>query len=143
MILKGGCKMTRTPSKERYEEALEVVKKYEKRQADLSKLNKDLGFHLQRFDNVKFEINRGKKEVTFAGVTKDGNLKLTKSKARSGDKFEETIGKLICVLRALSQDTSHLEKYIEQDYSGGITLRFDERAIRDVERVMEASSWNM
>lgn len=104
-----------TPTKTRYEEALDIVKRYEKRQADLTKLNKDLGFHLQQFNSIKFDVDESKKEITFAGTTKDGKLKLTKSVARLGDKFEVVIGKLICVLKALDQDVKFIDRYIEKD----------------------------
>jgi len=86
-----------TPTKNKYEKALKIVKEYEYRQNDLTKLNKDLGYSLEQFTQIKFDINENKKEITFTGVTKDGKLKLTKSVARSGDKFELVIGKLIAV----------------------------------------------
>ncbi|MBM7598259.1 hypothetical protein JOC34_000616 [Virgibacillus halotolerans] len=52
--------------------------------------------------------------MTFTGVTKAGKLKLTKSIARSGDKFEPVIGKLICVKKALNEDVEYIDKFVER-----------------------------
>ncbi|WP_405101725.1 hypothetical protein [Oceanobacillus sp. FSL H7-0719] len=115
-IEKENVEMKRTPSKQQYEEALEVIKKYEDRQSDLARLNKELGHLLgNNFNQIKFEVNKSKKEITFTGVTKEGKLKLGKSTARSGDKFEEVIGKLIAVKAVLGMDIKDVEKYIESD----------------------------
>src|SRR5690606_3197336 len=78
---------------------------------------------LQKFSQVKFDVNREKKEVTFTGLTKDGELKLSKSIARRGDEFEEVIGKLICVRKALGEDIRYIDKYVESngDYYLGTT----------------------
>ena len=103
------------PTKNKYEKALEIVKEYEYRQNDLTKLNKDLGYSLEQFTQIKFDINENKKEITFTGVTKDGKLKLTKSVARSGDKFELVIGKLIAVKKALGEDVKHIERFIDNE----------------------------
>jgi len=103
------------PTKNKYEKALEIVKEYEYRQNDLTKLNKDLGYSLEQFNQIKFDVNENKKEITFTGVTKDGKLKLTKSVARSGDKFESVIGKLVAVKKALGEDTKHIERFIDNE----------------------------
>ena len=103
------------PTKNKYEKALEIVKEYEYRQNDLTKLNKDLGYSLEQFNQIKFDVNENKKEITFTGVTKDGKLKLTKSVARSGDKFELVIGKLIAVKKALGEDVKHIERFIDNE----------------------------
>lgn len=104
-----------TPTKNKYEKALKIVKEYEYRQNDLTKLNKDLGYSLEQFTQIKFDINENKKEITFTGVTKDDKLKLTKSVARSGDKFELVIGKLIAVKKALGEDIKHIERFIDNE----------------------------
>ncbi|PAV30294.1 hypothetical protein CIL05_07440 [Virgibacillus profundi] len=109
-----------TPTKEKYEEAWEIVQRYEDRQKDLAKLNKDLGFCLKQFVQFKFDVNEGKGEVTFSGLTKSGELKLTKSAVRHGDKFEDVIGKLICVKRAIGEDVEYLERYIEGELIIGV-----------------------
>lgn len=125
-------KMKQTPTKEKYEEALKIVQQYEGRQRDLAKLNNDLGFCLQKFDTFKFDVNEDKGEVTFSGLTKSGELKLTNSKARSGDKFEDVIGKLIAVKKAIGGDVEYIERFVESerigrtmydyDYTGGLTV---------------------
>lgn len=104
-----------TPSKRQYEEALDIVAKYEKRQKELKSLNNDLGFHLRQFNSFKFDVNKGKREVTFAGTTKNGQIKLSKAVAHHDDKFDITIGKLVAVLKALKQDVSFIDKYIERE----------------------------
>ena len=78
-------------------------------------MNKDLGYHLQQFENIKFDVNEDKKEVTFAGTTKDGRLKLTRSVAKGLDIFNDTIGKLTCVLKALDKDIECVQKYVERE----------------------------
>ena len=64
-----------TPSKYTYEQALETIKKYEQRQKQLEKLNKDLGdtlsFHFEKF---RFDVDEKKRLVIFAGITHNGNL---------------------------------------------------------------------
>lgn len=105
-----------TPNKEQYESALKAVEKYEKRQKELTELNKELGYCLSAyFKEFKFDVNKKKGEVIFAGVGKDNRLKLSKAICSDGDAFEEVIGKLIAVKRALDEDVECLEKYIEKN----------------------------
>lgn len=104
-----------TPTKFEYEKALEAVQKYEDRQKELAKLNKDLRYSLTKFDQIKFDANDSKKEVTFTGVTKDGKLRLAKSVARHGDKFELVIGKLIAVKKSLNENVGYIEEFIESE----------------------------
>ncbi len=111
-LFKGVDKVS-TPSKTSYEQALETVKQFEQRQKDLEWIEKELSKGLQQFEQIKFQVNKGRKEVVFAGVRGDGQLKLTKSKCTDSDVFEESIGKLIAVKRALGEDTKKVEELIE------------------------------
>ncbi len=65
-LLKGVDKMS-TPSQTSYEQALETVKQYEQRQKDLDWIEKELSKGLQQFEQIKFQVNKGRKEVVFAG----------------------------------------------------------------------------
>jgi len=119
-LFKGVDKVS-TPSKTSYEQALETVKQFEQRQKDLEWIEKELSKGLQQFEQIKFQVNKGRKEVVFAGVRGDGQLKLTKSKCTDSDVFEESIGKLIAVKRALGEDTKKVEELIEsKKITGGI-----------------------
>jgi len=107
--------MSKTPSKTNYEQALETVKKYEQRQKDLEWIDKELSKGLQQFEQIKFQVNKNRKEVVFAGIRGDGQLKLTKAKCSHRDKFEKSIGKLIAVKRALGEDTKKVEELVENE----------------------------
>lgn len=117
-----------TPNKSEYEEALRKVKKYEDRQQVLSKLNSELGNCLERFSDFKFDVDTNTRTVYFSGIlvenivneTEDSitfgtNNKLVTAKSISqyGNKFEEIIGKLISVKKALNEDYEYIYKYIE------------------------------
>ncbi len=107
-----------TPSQTSYEQALETIKQFEQRQKDLEWIEKELSKGLQQFEQIKFQVNKNRKEVVFAGVRGDGQLKLTKAKCSHGDKFEESIGKLIAVKRALGEDTKKVEELVESKSTG-------------------------
>lgn len=102
-----------TPTKEQYENALETVKKYEKRQDQLRFVKEELSRQVQKFTDVKFKVNKNKGEVIFTGVI-DGELKLETSKCSEGDVFVEDIGKLIAVLKSTNQDIGDIVKLVEQ-----------------------------
>lgn len=104
--------------KQKYEEALKTVKKFEKRQANLKMLNKELGFLLDKeFTQFKFNMNKKRGTLRFAGVLNNGELVMTESSTKKLDVFEPVIGKLICVHKALDKDFSFLEGHIERKYS--------------------------
>lgn len=100
-------------SKKEYEDSLKTVKAYEKRQEELSKLNKDLGQCINHyFSKIDFKING---ETTyFAGATYSGDLKTGISKCNVNDKFESVIGKLIAIKKSVNEDTEYIYKYIEK-----------------------------
>lgn len=102
-----------TPTKEQYENALETVKKYEKRQDQLRFVKEELSRQVQKFTDVKFKVNKNKGEVIFTGVI-DGELKLATSKCSGRDVFVEDIGKLIAVLKSTNQDINDIVKLVEQ-----------------------------
>lgn len=122
-----------TPTKQQYEEAMKTVNKYEKRQADLDKLNKDLGECLKNFADFKFDVDDENEVITFTGTQDCENdvmpntifkyrfaqphveLKLTKAKTHPKDKFEPMIGKLICVKKALGESYKYIERYVEEE----------------------------
>jgi len=111
-----------TPSQTSYEQALETVKQFEQRQKDLEWIEKELSKGLQQFEQIKFQVNKCRKEVVFAGIRGDCQLKLTKSKCADSDVFEESIGKLIAVKRALDESTKKVEELVEnKGFVGGIT----------------------
>ncbi|PAD70536.1 hypothetical protein CHH83_01675 [Bacillus sp. 7586-K] len=104
-----------TPTKESYEIALDVVKRYEVRQAKLEQLKKDLSYKLSKFTDKKFKINKKAKEIIFTGVI-DGKLVVGKSVCVKDDIYEEVIGKLIAVKKALNEDISEVVKLVEKVY---------------------------
>jgi len=114
--------MSQTPTKTEYEKALETAKKYEQRQKDMEWVKQQLSEGLQQFEQIKFQVNKWHKEVVFAGVRGDGQLKLTKSKCADSDVFEESIGKLIAVKRALGEDTKKVEELVESKYNTTINI---------------------
>jgi len=110
-----------TPSKASYEAALETVKRYEDRQAQLQQLAKDLSYYLSKFTDKKFKINKKDKEVIFTGVV-DGKLVVGKSVCAKNDKYEEIIGKLIAVKKALSEEVDDVIKLVETEQQ--ITIKY-------------------
>lgn len=112
-----------TPTKEQYENALETVKKYEKRQDELRFVKEELSRQVQKFTDVKFKVNKNKGEVIFTGVI-DRELKLAISKCSDGDVFVEDIGKLIAVLKSTNQDINDIVKLVEQkeNHHGGVNF---------------------
>lgn len=105
-----------TPSKSTYKEALETVKAYEKRQNELKKLNRVLGNTLKHyFATFKFDIDKERKIVVFAGIAYDGKLKLSKAICNPSDKFEVVIGKLVAVQKSVGENIDWIEKFIEKE----------------------------
>lgn len=104
-----------TPTKESYENALDIVKRYEERQKQLEQLKKDLSYKLSKFTDKKFKINKKDKEVIFTGVI-DGKLVVGKSICAKDDKYEDVIGKLIAVKKALNEDITDVVKLVERKY---------------------------
>lgn len=103
-----------TPNKNSYESALKTVKAFEKRQADLNKLDRDLGHKLKQFSQFKFKVNKRDNEIIFTGVMKNGNkLVLGQSKCKLSDKFEPSIGKMLAVQKSLHEDVSETLKLVE------------------------------
>lgn len=103
-----------TPNKNSYESALKTVKAFEKRQADLNKLDRDLGHKLKQFSQFKFKVDKKNTEVIFSGVLKNGNkLVLGKSKCKMSDRFEVGIGKMLAVQNSLHEDKSETIKLVE------------------------------
>jgi hypothetical protein len=114
--------MSKTPSKQSYEQALETVKAYEKRQAQLQSLKETLSIKLKAFENVSFKVDKKKGEVLFAGYLKEqSKTKIGKSVCAKEDKFEEVIGKLIAVKKALGEDVEDVIKLVEPKATGGFT----------------------
>ncbi|GIN22501.1 hypothetical protein J1TS3_36350 [Siminovitchia fordii] len=113
--------MSQTPTKEQYENALETVRKYEKRQRQLKALGEELSKKLQEFDQIKFDINKDSKEIIFSGLHKaKGKLMIGKSVCHHGDKYEPVIGKLIAVKNALNESVEDVVKLVEN--KGYITI---------------------
>ncbi|MBX0320231.1 hypothetical protein [Shouchella clausii] len=110
--------MNTYPSKESYLAALETIKKYEKRQNDLKRLASDLSYQLSQFDSFKFKINKKQKEILFTGVLPDGEIVIGQSKLQQGDAWNETIGKLIAVLKALKlkDKVEEVMEYVESKF---------------------------
>lgn len=103
-----------TINKNEYEKSLEVVKKYEKRQKELSKLNSDLGACLQQFSQFKFDVDEKNGKVVFAGVHKDnGKFVMSSSVVSKGDVWEEVIGKLVSCKKSLGENFDYINQYIE------------------------------
>ncbi|MFS0643847.1 hypothetical protein [Siminovitchia sp. 179-K 8D1 HS] len=108
--------MSQTPTKEQYKTALETVRKYEKRQRQLNALGEELSKKLQKFDQIKFDINKDVKEIIFTGLHKTkGKLMIGKSVCQRGDKYEPVIGKLIAVKKALNENVEDVVKLVESD----------------------------
>jgi hypothetical protein len=123
--LKERCSMS-TPTKYSYDNALEVVKKYEKRQAELQYAQKELSFKLKQFSQVKFKVDKKSGEIIFSGLHKKTNkLLMAKTVCDKKDIFEASIGKLIATKKALQEDISDIIKLVEEKptiswHSGGI-----------------------
>ncbi len=104
-----------TPSKESYEAALETIKRYEKRQKELKRLEKELSYKLQGFTHIKFSVNKKEKTVFFSGMQKETNkLLIGTSKCAGDDIFEQVIGKLIAVKKALKEDNGDIVELVEE-----------------------------
>ena len=112
------------PTKESYESALQTVKEYEERQTNLRRLTNDLSFHLQKFDNFKFKINKKEGRVLFTGVLKNADIKIGESVCSSGDKFLDVLGKLISVKKSLGLDVSDVVEHAESKgiYANSISV---------------------
>ena len=102
------------PSKSEYERALDVVSKYEKRQETLQRLTSDLSHHLQKFETIKFKVSKKEGKVLFTGVI-DGQIKIGESVCAKEDVFNEVIGKLIAVKKALGLDISDVVEHVERN----------------------------
>lgn len=110
------------PTKSEYEMALDVVQRYKQRQETLKRLAKDLSFHLQNFEAIKLKVNKKEGKVVFSGML-DGQIKIGESVCSSSDIFNETIGKLVAVKKALSLDTKDVIEHVERKaFTGGISL---------------------
>lgn len=113
-----------TPSKQSYELALETVKAYEKRQAQLQALKETLSIKLNAFENFSFKVDKKNREILFAGYSKEHEkTKISKSVCDSNDKFEEVIGKLIAVKKALGEDVKDVVDLVETNASVLIDAR--------------------
>ncbi len=105
------------PTKSQYEEALKVVKEYEDRQATLKRLKEDLSFHLQKFNSVKFNVDKKQGRVLFSGSLKENSqVVIGESICVKTDVFNETIGKLIAVKKSLKLDISDILEHVEVKY---------------------------
>lgn len=120
------------PNKSEYEKALETVKQYEERQATLKRLEKDLSFHLSKFDTIKFKIDKKKGRVIFTGVI-DGQIKIGESVCAIGDDFNETIGKLIAIKKSLGLDISDVVEHVET--TGRLTFNLESGFIKTVNQI--------
>jgi len=101
------------PTKESYESALRTVKEYEERQSNLKRLANDLSFHLQKFDNFKFKVNKKEGKVLFTGVLKNGEIKIGESVCSSGDKFLDVVGKLISIKKSIGISVDDVVEHVE------------------------------
>lgn len=100
------------PTKFEYEAALKIVQKYDNRQETLKRLANDLSFHLQSFKSVKFKVNKKEGKVVFSGLIGD-QIKIGESVCSTNDVFNETIGKLVAVKKALGLDTKDVIEHVE------------------------------
>jgi len=113
------------PTKESYESALQTVKEYGERQANLKRLASDLSFHLQKFDNFKFKVNKKEGKVLFTGVLKDtSEIKIGESVCSVGDVFADVIGKLIAVKKSIGVSVDDVVEHVE-----GKGIEFDSKGI--------------
>lgn len=113
----------KTPTKQAYQDALDVVKQYEDRQNVLKGIRDDLSYKLQSFDQVKFKVDKKAKEVLFTGIHKEtGKVVLGKAVCGDGDEFELNIGKLIAVKKALYEDISDVVKHAEEKDTHIVTI---------------------
>ncbi|MET3508286.1 hypothetical protein [Halalkalibacter oceani] len=115
--------MNTYPTENEYKNALEVVKKYEDRQAALERLSKDLSFHLSKFNNFKFKINKKQGHIIFTGTTKDGKLVIGESKCKEGDVYHEVIGKLIAIKQGLGEKVDDVLEHVEEEEKYKTALR--------------------
>lgn len=106
---------TQVPTVDQFNHAQEVVDKYNQRQEELAFVKKELAFKLSKFSDVKFRINKKDKDVTFAGLYNDNKVKLGIAKCSYGDKFNQDIGKLIAVKKALGESIDDIEKLVEKE----------------------------
>lgn len=119
----------KTPTKQAYQDALDVVKRYEDRQKVLKGIDNDLSYKLQGFDQIKFKVDKKAKEVLFTGLHREtAKVVLGKSVCGDKDEFELNIGKLIAVKKALHEDITDVVKHVEEkDFftvSGGFLAKY-------------------
>ncbi|MCM3109863.1 hypothetical protein [Lederbergia lenta] len=120
--------MNQTPLKKTYEKALETVAKYEKRQRQLAAIEEELSSKLQEFKYIKFKVDKKGKRVLFTGLhSVKEELLIGESDCRSNDKFEDVIGKLISVKKALNEDVEAVVNLVEE--SGAAHLYIDGKLI--------------
>ena len=107
-----------TPSKFSYEQALEIVKAYEKRQNQLKDLQHELSTELSMFNSVSFKIDKKEEEVIFSGYLESvGKVLIGRSKCAKEDLYEEVIGKLIAVKLALGEDVKGVVELVEPSHT--------------------------
>lgn len=110
--------MKQVPSQNEYQKAQETVKQFEERQQQLANVNKELGYKLQQFNSFNFKVNKKNREIMFAGyLESDNKVKMSISKCKPKDKWEESIGKLIAVKKALGEDISEIVELVEVEKS--------------------------
>lgn len=116
--------MSTYPTKSQYETALKTIKEYEERQAALKRLTDDLSFHLKKFDTIKFKLDKKQGRVLFTGVL-DGQIKIGESVCSSEDVFNEVIGKLISVKKALGLNINDVIEHVENKWATGGIVTFN------------------
>ncbi|MCA1021490.1 hypothetical protein [Halobacillus litoralis] len=105
--------MTTSPTQKQVEEAKKVLEQHEKREKELAYVKRELAFRLSKFTQVKFNVRKKERVIVFAGLHETGDLKLAISKQVSSDQWDENIGKLIAVKRALKEDISDVVELVE------------------------------
>lgn len=106
--------MKLVPTQNEFQKAQDTVKQYEERQKQLTHVKRELGYKLRQFKSISFRVDKKRREITFAGyLEKSNKVKLAISRCNTTDKFEESIGKLIAVKKALGEDIENVVKLVE------------------------------
>lgn len=132
-----------SPTKQEYTQAKETIKLYEKRQADMLNVHKQLSESLQLFTSFDFKVNKQRREIIFSGVfLGDTTVRLSVTRCSYGDKWNESIGKLIAVKKVLGEDISSVVDLVESEYTGGFVPVRDYPSLEEAKRYIKANNKN-